>query len=471
MLQKKSLTEEEKKIKADLIAFRAEEMRKKKIRDRRTKIKQAMVDEARRSKTSMLEIHKAWRKIMRIAKVEELRNDIVWLSAKHVHQVEGKDHTIATFQRTLDEAEAQHQNVQTKHFTMLDSLIDLHYMRTKKMEEEFQSHLQRLEQEFSNERNVMTKTHKAQRKEMKDMLAEMKTEFDEAISEKRQEFETTREELKNKNTEDYNVLRISLEANIEELERRIEKTHETYLANTEVKTMSFKALVAKDAITARIIEQRMRRLIHLHETLAYWRVRIATNSKEWEEANKALRDEKDRLNKHYLDLKRTLDRLYTSEHQKLKAISKHVMNATKDLKNKLQLTARLQLLAKYNSRMETEAEKLFPFDPLHCSTIPTVPGMKLEQELALDDESGKEIREDSHSTVAVVATSMVVPSARHSSMMGVDIPLPSQDPEEPTSEGNPSDFRWSSYALDESGNEVEELSYLSKFNKRFNKVR
>jgi hypothetical protein len=85
--------------------------------------------------------------------------------------------------------------------------------------------------------------------------------------------------------------------------------------------MSFKALVAKDAITARIIEQRMRRLIHLHETLAYWRVRIATNSKEWEEANKALRDEKDRLNKHYLDLKRTLDRLYTSEHQKLKVAS------------------------------------------------------------------------------------------------------------------------------------------------------
>ncbi len=73
--------------------------------------------------------------------------------------------------------------------------------------------------------------------------------------------------------------------------------------------------------------------------------------------------------------------------------------------------------------------------------------------------------------MAAVATSMAVPSARHSSMMGIDIPLPSQDPEEPTLEGNPSDFRWSSYALDESGNEVEELSYLSKFNKRFNKVR
>jgi hypothetical protein len=54
----------------------------------------------------------------------------MWLW-KLLAQVEGKDRTIATFQRTLDEAEAQHQNVQTKHFTMLDSLIDLHYMRTK----------------------------------------------------------------------------------------------------------------------------------------------------------------------------------------------------------------------------------------------------------------------------------------------------------------------------------------------------
>lgn len=35
----------------------------------------------------MLKIHKEWRKIMRVAKVKDLRKDIVWLSAKHVHQV------------------------------------------------------------------------------------------------------------------------------------------------------------------------------------------------------------------------------------------------------------------------------------------------------------------------------------------------------------------------------------------------
>jgi hypothetical protein len=64
-------------------------------------------------------------------------------------------------------------------------------------------------------------------------------------------------------------------------------------------------------------------VIHLQIYLIHpcWQLLCCCDSKEWEEANKALRDEKDRLNKHYLDLKRTLDRLYTSEHQKLKVAS------------------------------------------------------------------------------------------------------------------------------------------------------
>ncbi|KAG0619628.1 hypothetical protein M758_4G153200 [Ceratodon purpureus] len=84
---KKVLTEEEKKAKADFEALKAEEMRKKAIRDRRAAFKQAMIDEEKRSQKSMLQIHKDWRKIMRTAKIEEQRRDMDWLAKKHVHQV------------------------------------------------------------------------------------------------------------------------------------------------------------------------------------------------------------------------------------------------------------------------------------------------------------------------------------------------------------------------------------------------
>ena len=47
----------------------------------------------------------------------------------------------------------------------------------------------------------------------------MEAEFNEQEQEARQEFESQREEIKNKNSEEYNVLRFTLEGLIEELER------------------------------------------------------------------------------------------------------------------------------------------------------------------------------------------------------------------------------------------------------------
>ena len=41
-----------------------------------------------------------------------------------------------------------------------------------------------------------------------------------------QEFETAREELRNRTSEEYNVLKIQLEGQIEELERTIEAAHQ-----------------------------------------------------------------------------------------------------------------------------------------------------------------------------------------------------------------------------------------------------
>lgn len=76
------LTEEEK-------ALLAEEHRKKVIRDWRAAIKQAMIDEEKRSKLSMLEMHKTWRNIMREASVLEMRGDIKWLDQKHIHECAG----------------------------------------------------------------------------------------------------------------------------------------------------------------------------------------------------------------------------------------------------------------------------------------------------------------------------------------------------------------------------------------------
>jgi hypothetical protein len=73
------------------------------------------------------------------------------------------------------------------------------------------------------ERADIQASHGRLKKDMTDMATAMQVEFGEADNDAKQEFESAREELKNRDSEDYNVLKIQLEGIIEELERHFEQ--------------------------------------------------------------------------------------------------------------------------------------------------------------------------------------------------------------------------------------------------------
>nr|PNR58084.1 hypothetical protein PHYPA_005079 [Physcomitrium patens] len=442
--KKKPLTEEEKKAKADFDALKAVEMRKKAIRDRKSAFKNAMIDEEKLSVKSMLEIHKKWRSILRIAKIKEQRDDIDWLTKNHVRQMELKDHIIGLYREQLYESEAQRRSAQIKHLSMLDASIDIHYLRTAKMEEEFQEQVKNLEDSFMTERKLMTTNFSNEKKELKDVILAMKVQAEESIYDRRQ----------NKDIEEFNMLKITLELGVEEIERRIERTHKSYLANTEATTISFKNLVAKDIVKSHLIERRMRTLINLHENISYWRVRMVIQGKEFNKVNQKMKDEKECLLNHYTALKRLLGRIKHHERDNLKEVSRNVSDAKNHLMDKLVVAQRVLHLAKRANKLETEHEKIFPFEPLHCFNIPTVPGLVLDRELAEDETTKKsEAKMLGHSVALLVPTQFQV------------------EPKPPEVINGKNPFHWGTYALDENGNEVEESHYMANFNKRFNKVK
>eukprot|EP00878_Enallax_costatus_P040119 GHUV01046111.1.p1 GENE.GHUV01046111.1~~GHUV01046111.1.p1 ORF type:complete len:182 (+),score=78.90 GHUV01046111.1:592-1137(+) len=149
----------------------------------------------------------------------------------------------------------------------------------------------------------------------------MKGEFTDADTDLRQEFESAREEVRNRNSEEYNVQKIQREGIIEELERHFEQAHKAYLEGTEHRTASFKSLTKSDAAAAKVIEQRMKKLMKLQEDLQHWRTKIGTTSREWEERNAALRKEKELMSKHYAQLKAALDAGRAAAAERLKQLS------------------------------------------------------------------------------------------------------------------------------------------------------
>lgn len=429
---KRELTDEEKKAKAELKALKAAEQRKKRILTKRDNLLKSVSVEQNVSKTNMYKVHMQWRELMRAGKAEQLKASVGPMMEKFENDIKKADRTIAHLMNRLVEADDQYEFAHNNHMQTLNTLIDLHHTRVQIMENDYLKQLNRLETEFNTEREYIINMHTKNEKELLAMMKAMEEEFKETMNEHRQQFEAIREELKNKSTEEYNVAKIGLESQVEDLENQIQETHKAYLASTEAKTIQFKAMVKKDIITSRLVEQRMRKLIRLHESLAYWRARIALNTREWEAMNKALKEEKDRINKHYQDLKRSLNRMHNSEHAKLRAISKASGEVMADLTKKLELAQGILSLGKLNRKLETEYDQIFP---------------------CLLSEEGAEFPPRQKELVLRVSQ--------------LENPIPEHVREKERLERA---HRFSSYALDEYGDEVTEKRYFDNLNRRFNKV-
>jgi len=189
----------------------------------------------------------------------------------------------------------------------------------------------------------------------------MEAEFNEQENDARQEFESTREEIKNKNSEEYNVLRFTLEGLIEELERHFDSAHANYMATTEQRTQDFKNLTVKDQQSARTIETQMKRLQRLQDSLTHWKTKLASNGRKCEARNAALKEERDGISKHFQELKGRMNKFREREALRLQELTINSQAAIGALKSRLDKAEKIIKLAEMTRKFETEREKVLPF--------------------------------------------------------------------------------------------------------------
>ncbi|OWZ20472.1 Flagellar associated protein [Phytophthora megakarya] len=324
-------------------------------------LQEFMVKEERISRMNKLKIQNHWRKIMRLVKVEALRKEVEVRSQNHERDVDRKDALIQMLDRDLEEAEEQFQMALRAHLLNVDELIDLQDERLLGLEKEFEADLRELEQEFQTEKNKLVAQYTMERNELQRIMHAVDQQEKEREADAKQEHEQLREEIRNKNLEDINVLRITLDSSIEELEQHFETAHLNYLQNTDQRTQDFKYLTAKDQDLSRDIELKIRKIERLQQSLALWRTKIAQNVRECSERNKALEEEKAAISNHFQTLKAKMNRMRDDQRRRLADLSQGARQATKQLDTHLQLSERILQLSELVRKLETEQERVLPF--------------------------------------------------------------------------------------------------------------
>ncbi|TYZ52751.1 hypothetical protein PybrP1_012817, partial [[Pythium] brassicae (nom. inval.)] len=354
-------TDEEKRLQDSIRRLEMHDYMKRLTVSKKALLREFLDKEARISRTNTLKIQNHWRKILRLVKVEALRKEVEVRAQSHERDVDRKDAIVQMLDRDLEEAEEQFGTALRSHLLHVDELVDVQDARLLALEKAFEQDLRQLEREFRIEREQLAAQHALETSELLRVMRAVEQQEREREAEARQEHEQLREEIRNKNLEDINVLRITLDSSIEELEQHFETAHLTYLQNTDQRTQDFKFLTAKDQDLSRDIELKIRKIERLQASLAHWRAKIAQNGKECGERNRALEDERAAVGAHFQRLKARMNRMRDDQKRRLTDLSAAARAAKAALDAQLARCERLLHLGELVRKLETERERVLPF--------------------------------------------------------------------------------------------------------------
>merc|ERR1712054_80066 len=355
---------------------------------RKHELKELQQEEELHSRINRHKVQNQWRKLMRIAKVEELIKEVEILSQNHEREVDRKDAIIQMLDRDLEEADEQHQMALRSHLQNVDELVKLQRQRLLNMAEQADKDLAMIENEFKCEFDDMKSTHKRLTKEMKDVNDALEKPLHVAEQELRTEFEGLQADYRGKHEEEKQVMKVTLETSVGDFERMLDSAYNTYYESTRKQTENYKRLQKKDMHDSKDIDKKQKACARLQESLQHWRTKISNNMKEAEARNKALKEEKEKVVGHYQELKGRMTGVREAEDRRLTELTLNSRKAITDLTDKLNLAEKITRLGELNRKMMTEREKVMPFEFASQATDGVEPqdGDDLEEAAAASEE-------------------------------------------------------------------------------------
>lgn len=355
------MTEEQRLIYMEQKLLEEEEARKQKEEMMSQFLKDKLAKEEKSVKFNLSKLQNQWRVIMRESKSIELRKNIEILSQTFERIVDRKDAILKSLVKDLDEAEEQYQMSLRSHLQNLHKQIDFQGNRLVKADNEYEEELDSLKDEFDTERSRIITQHRQESEEIMDIIFAMEQEFEEAEAEARSEFTSLRDEIKNKNLEDKHALRIQLEGQVEDLWKQFQAALKSYNESTEERKVAFETLKTKDIKSAQEIELQMRKLQRIQDKIAQLKAKMSQNSRECEERNRILKEEREAIAVCFHQLKDQMNKFREQERARLTTMTLQSNATIKELKRKKETGERILKLAEMCRKAETEEEKVLPF--------------------------------------------------------------------------------------------------------------
>jgi hypothetical protein len=300
-----------------------------------------------------------WRKIMRMAKTDELKREIEVYSHNHEREVDAKDALLQMLDKDLEEAEEQYQTALRNHMIHVDRLLRLQESRLQGLEEEFKRDLKILVNEFERERSEIVENHRLEKKELLDIISAVQEEEKRKEDALKSKHETNREETKK--SEDLVMMQTKLGIKNDTVDREFDMHHTNYDNSSKDLSQQFMKYYLQNESETKKIEQAHRKVDALKLAIEKLKYEASKTEKESTARNRALELEKETVAQHYRELKKKMVQFREEEVRRLTELTNNSRSCVSKLKDQVNTGEKILKLAELCRKLETEKEKVVPF--------------------------------------------------------------------------------------------------------------
>jgi len=345
---------------------------KKLIKMKRDFLRNALAGEEKIINYNRRKLLTNWRNTMRIAKTEQLRNEIEIYSQNNQRELDSKEAMLQMLDKNLDEADEQYQMALKNHLIHIDEFIALQDSRLASMESEFSRDVRILEDEYSTEREEIVNIQKRQIQELDELIETIDEDAKAKALAAKQDFENFREDIKNRNMEEQDNIRLQLEGKQKKLNTNLETLHQRYISETQSKNDDHFSLFTNNKNKTKDIDKHVKDIDRLKAKIEHMKLKIHQHTKESKKKNDALRTEKENISKNYQELKSKMMKAREDKTRRLTELVTNSRQSVLTLKDSLTLGERTLKLAELCRKLETEREKVLPFydSTVEDATVP-----------------------------------------------------------------------------------------------------
>ncbi|XP_072418920.1 dynein regulatory complex protein 1 isoform X1 [Chiloscyllium punctatum] len=237
---------------------------------------------------------------------QDLRDILIKQQQSCSELIDGKTKLINTLQKELKLSDDQYVKDLKKAADDIVLLLERMEEQIKTLTRSYRAELIQIEKAFQLERHELIKSNLVMWEKKMQMRRDKEIEFLMARMNKVEQYENQLQQLRVQDAEEYNMIKIKLETDVEILEQQLEQMKAVYQLNQEKLEYNFQVLKKRDEENTVTKSQQKRKITRLHDILNRLVGRLAKQEKMYREENQNLSDQYKRTVELYKDLQKKM---------------------------------------------------------------------------------------------------------------------------------------------------------------------